>query len=83
MKKLEQLALDEIKKNAHTINMGLFTAAAKLTAIRDTLRHCDPKMSKEGVNELIKAAIEALSNVENSTSSSKLIESWAEGLSEK
>ena len=52
-------------------------------AIRDTLRHCDPKRSQEAVNELIKEAIEALSNVEGSTASSKLIESWAEGLSEK
>jgi hypothetical protein len=83
MKKLEQLALDEIRKNAQSINMQLYTAGAKLTAIRDTLRHCDPKMSKEAVNELIKEAIEALSNVEVSTASSKLIESWAEGLSEK
>ena len=83
MKKLEQLALDEIKKNAQSINMRLYNAGAKLTAIRDTLRHCDPKMSKEGVNELIKAAIEALSNVEDSTASARLIESWADGLSEK
>ena len=83
MKKLEQLALDEIRKNAQSISMSLYHAGSKLTAIRDTLRHCDPKMSKEGVNELITAAIEALSNVENSTASSKLIESWSNALSEK
>jgi hypothetical protein len=81
MKKLEQLALDEIKKNAHTINMELFNAASKLTALRDTLRHCE--ITKDGLTELIKTTIEALSNVEQSTASSKLIQSWAEGLAEK
>lgn len=83
MKKLEQLALDEIKKNADSINMGLYDAKANLISIRDTLRHCDPNLSKEAVLEYLQAAQKALTGVESSMTSAGLIKSWADGLSEK
>lgn len=83
MKKLEQLALDEITKNAETINMALYEAKANLLSIRDTMKHCDPNLSKEAVIEYINAAQKALAGVDTSATSAKLIKSWAEGLSEK
>lgn len=81
MKKLEQLALDEIKKNADTINMDLYQAQVNITAIRDTLRHCE--LTKEGLEEILLTAHKAISGVESSVAASKLIKSWVEGLSEK
>lgn len=81
MKKLEQLALDEIKKNADTINMDLYQAQTNITAIRDTLRHCE--LTKEGLDEILLTAHKAISSVESSVAASKLIKSWVEGLSEK
>jgi hypothetical protein len=82
MKKLEQLALEQIKKNASTINMSLYEAKSNLIDIKNTLMHCDPNMSKEAVGELIKAAQKALAGVETACSSATHITSWAEGLSE-
>lgn len=83
MKKLESLALNEIKKNASSITMDLFDAKNRLVEIKNTLMHCDPNLSKEALTELINTAQKAIAGIDKASSSSTLIESWAEGLAEK
>lgn len=83
MKKLESLALDEIKKNASSIIMNLFEAKNRLVEVKNTLMHGDPNLSKEALTSLINATQKAIAGIDQSSSSSTLIESWADGLSEK
>ena len=83
MKKLESLALDEIKKNASSINSNLFDAKNRLVEIKNTLMHCDPNLSKEALTDFINAAQKAIAGIDKASASGTLIESWAEGLAEK
>lgn len=83
MKKLQSLALDEIKKNASSINSNLFDAKNRLVEIKNTLMHCDPNLSKEALTEFINAAHKAIAVIDKASASGTLIESWADGLAEK
>lgn len=83
MKKLESLALDEIKKNASSITMNLFESKNRLVEIKNSLMHCDPNLSKDALTDFINAAQKAIAGIDKASSSSTLIESWAEGLAEK
>lgn len=80
MKKIEKLALDEIKQKSGNIDMSLYSARADLLAVKQTLMHCDLNRSKEALQELILTTQKAIAEVEKSQKDSKIIGEWASSL---
>jgi hypothetical protein len=81
MKKIEQMALNEISQKSSSIRMNAYTAKSHLQVIKQNLMHCDPKkMDKEFLGELIAAAQKAISEVDKVDADNILIGEWAESL---